>query len=151
MAAAGIAALTLKSKSSERPDGAVDPRSTPYLVRVVDAARPAGTERAFTGIIAARVQSNLGFRVPGKIVERLVDVGQQVRAAQPLMRIDETDWRLALTAKRNAAIAARAVVIQARADERRYAVLSRGGFAASQQRYEQVIRSKFLRFFSFGV
>ena len=96
----------------------------------------AGVERAFTGTIAARVQSNLGFRVPGKIVERLVDVGQQVKAGQPLMRIDETDLRLALTAKRNAVIAARAVAVQARADENRYAVLVKTA-AASTQRYEQ--------------
>ena len=71
--------------------------------------RSTGSERGFTGIIAARVQSNLGFRVAGKIVERLVDVGQQVKAGQPLMRIDETDLRLALMAKRNAVAAARAV------------------------------------------
>ena len=66
------------------------------------------TERGFTGIIAARVQSNLGFRVAGKIVERLVNAGQQVKAGQSLMRIDETDLRLAVTAKRNAVAAARA-------------------------------------------
>ena len=109
----------------------------PLLVKVVNATSVTGVERAFTGTIAARVQSNLGFRVPGKIVERLVDVGQQVKAGQPLMRIDETDLRLALTAKRNAVIAARAVFVQARADEKRYAALVKGGLAASPQRYEQ--------------
>jgi len=60
------------------------------------------SERAFTGIIAARVQSNLGFRVPGKVVERLVDVGQEVYAGQPLMRLDPKDLDLTLTAKENA-------------------------------------------------
>jgi RND family efflux transporter MFP subunit len=52
------------------------------------------------------------------------------------MRIDETDLRLALTAKRNAVIAARAVAVQARADEKRYGVLIKTA-AASTQRYEQ--------------
>ncbi|HBN6246054.1 TPA: biotin/lipoyl-binding protein, partial [Clostridioides difficile] len=80
---------------------------------IVETASVAGVVRSFTGTIAARVQSNLGFRVPGKIVERLVDVGQQVKVGQPLMRIDDTDLRLALTAKRNAVVAARAVFIQA--------------------------------------
>ena len=47
------------------------------------------------------------------------------------------DLRLALTAKRNAAIAARAVLTQATADEARYAMLVKNGFAASPQRYEQ--------------
>jgi RND family efflux transporter MFP subunit len=82
------------------------------------------------------VQSNLGFRVAGKIVERLVNVGEQVKAGQPLMRIDETDLRLALTAKRNAVAAARASVVQLDADEQRYANLVSNGWV-SKQRYEQ--------------
>ena len=98
--------------------------------------RVAGSERGFTGIIGARVQSNLGFRVAGKIVERLVNAGQQVKAGQPLMRIDETDLRLAVTAKRNAVAAARASFVQTEADEQRYAKLVSNGWA-SRQRYEQ--------------
>lgn len=113
-----------------------DPRQDPPIVRPATAARVTGSERSFTGVIAARVQSNLGFRVSGKIVERLVDVGQQVKAGQALMRIDETDLRLALTAKRNAVAAARASVVQTGADERRYADLVSKGWA-SRQRYEQ--------------
>jgi multidrug efflux pump subunit AcrA (membrane-fusion protein) len=54
----------------------IDPRTQTALVRVA-AVEPSGhTERSFTGIVAARVQSDLGFRVPGKILERLVDTGQ---------------------------------------------------------------------------
>ena len=71
------------------------------------------SERTFTGVIAARVPSNLGFRVPGKVVARLVDVGQQVHAGQPLMRLDPKDLDLALTAKKNAVAAARAAAVQA--------------------------------------
>jgi RND family efflux transporter MFP subunit len=52
------------------------------------------------------------------------------------MRIDDTDLRLALTAKRNAVVAARAVVAQTKADERRYASLRDGGWV-TRQRYEQ--------------
>src|SRR5439155_10838979 len=90
----------------------------------------------FTGTIGARVESNLGFRVAGKIVERLVNVGEQVKAGQPLMRIDETDLRLALPGTRNAVAAARPTVVQADADERRYANLVSDGWT-SKQRYEQ--------------
>jgi RND family efflux transporter MFP subunit len=99
-------------------------------------AQAAGYERRFTGVVAARVQSNLGFRVPGKIIRRLVDVGQQVKAGQALMQVDESDLRLALMAKRNAAIAARAVAVQARSDEKRYAILVQS-VSVSPQRYEQ--------------
>lgn len=52
------------------------------------------------------------------------------------MRIDGTDLRLALTAKRNAVAAARATVVQTQADERRYASLVNDGWA-SRQRHEQ--------------
>jgi RND family efflux transporter MFP subunit len=83
------------------------------------------------------VESELGFRVAGKIVERHVDDGERVTAGQPLMRIDESDLRLALTAKRNAVAAARALVVQLVADERRYADLQSKGWVA-EQRYEQV-------------
>lgn len=138
VSAAGIAVFMVVSEMPERATSASgDPRTAPQLVKVVNATSVSGLERAFTGTIAARVQSNLGFRVPGKIVERLVDDGQEVEAGQPLMRIDDTDLRLALTAKRNAVLAARAVFVQARADEKRYATLVKGGLAASPQRYEQ--------------
>src|SRR5438093_52209 len=137
LTAAGIAAAAFFLNAPERTGSTVaDPRTTPLLVRVVNATSVTGVERAFTGTIAARVQSNLGFRVPGKIVERLVDVGQQVTAGQPLMRIDDTDLRLALTAKRNAVAAAHAVVVQTEPDERRYASLLKGGWVP-RQRYEQ--------------
>ena len=114
----------------------LDPRQGPPLVQIA-VAKPAGTsERAFTGIISARVQSNLGFRVPGKVVERLVDVGQEVRAGQPLMRLDPKDLDLALTAKENAVAAARALAAQTRADEARYRQLAAEGWAP-RQRYDQ--------------
>src|ERR1700751_3081353 len=55
-----------------------DPRQETPMVSLVTAARVSGSERGFTGTIGARVESNLGFRVGGKIVERLVNVGEQV-------------------------------------------------------------------------
>lgn len=137
LAAVGVAAFVLDVAGPDREAEASDPRLTPPLVRVAAAKKTENAERDFTGTIAARIQSNLGFRVPGKIVERLVDVGQQVKAGQSLMRIDETDLQLALTAKRNAVVAARAVLVQAKADEKRYAALVRSGLAATPQRYEQ--------------
>lgn len=138
LAAAGATAFVLFGVSSKGSAQAADPRNAPPFVKLVEAKKPETAERAFTGTIAARVQSNLGFRVPGKVVQRYVDVGEQVKAGQPLMRIDETDLRLALTAKHNAVVSGQAVLIQAQADERRYAALAKSGLAAaSPQRYEQ--------------
>ena len=135
IAAATVAFVTFSIHTQEA-SAVSDPRQGVPIVRLVQAASVTGSERGFTGIVGARVQSNLGFRVAGKIVERLVDVGQQVKAGQPLMRIDETDLRLALTAKRNAVAAARASLVQTDADEQRYAKLVSDGWA-SRQRYEQ--------------
>src|SRR5205823_5549759 len=136
IAASGAAVIATLVIPAQEASATRDPRQEPPIVRLVTAARVAGSERGFTGTIGAKVESNLGFRVAGKIVERLVNVGVQVKAGQPLMRIDETDLRLALTAKRNAVAAARASVVQMDADEQRYAKLVSDGWA-SRQRYEQ--------------
>jgi RND family efflux transporter MFP subunit len=52
------------------------------------------------------------------------------------MRIDQTDLDLAITTKENAVAAARAVAVQAAADEVRYAALRKAGWSP-QQKYEQ--------------
>lgn len=136
IAMSGAAALAVVSMRAPQASAVGDPRQDAPLVRLAMPAPAAESDRRFTGAVAARVQSNLGFRVPGKIVKRLVDVGQQVKAGQALMQIDESDLRLVVIAKRNAAIAARAVAVQARADEKRYAVLVQS-VSVSPQRYEQ--------------
>src|SRR5438477_6348805 len=130
IAVSGAAAAVTLCLRTPEASAVSDPRQEPPIVRVVTAAPATASGRGFTGIIGARVQSNLGFRVAGKIVERLVNVGEQVKAGQPLMRIDETDLRLALTAKRNAVAAARASAVQLDADERRYASLLNKGWAS---------------------
>jgi RND family efflux transporter MFP subunit len=113
-----------------------DVRLEPPLV-VVTTAKPADqTERAFTGVVSARVQSDLGFRVSGKLIERLVDTGMIVQAGQPLMRIDRTDFALAVAAQDQAVAAARARSEQASADEERDRSLLGTG-AISRQSYDQ--------------
>lgn len=113
-----------------------DPRREPPLVQIAVARPATAAERGFTGIISARVQSNLGFRVQGKVIERLVDTGERVRVGQPLLRIDPKDLALALTARENAVAAARALVVQTTADEARYRSLLASGWSP-RQRYEQ--------------
>lgn len=122
---------------TEKVSAGADPRTIAPYVSVTRAKTPDTVARSLTGTVAARVQSDLGFRVPGKIIARFVDIGDDVKAGQPLMQIDETDLRLALTAKRNAVVAARATFVQAQADEKRYAALVKSGLAATPQRYEQ--------------
>ncbi len=102
---------------------------------IVQAAIPAS--RAFTGTVAARVQSEVGFRVSGKVLERLVDAGQTVKRGQPLMRIDPIDLKLAAQARQDAVTAARARAQQTAQDEERYRDL-RGTGAISASAYDQI-------------
>lgn len=113
-----------------------DPRTGTPLVRVAIAQAPQPESRSFTGTIAARIQSDLGFRVSGKVLERLVDTGQTVKRGQPLMRIDAVDLRLTAHAQQEAVAAAQARAQQATQDEARYRDL-RGSGAISASAYDQ--------------
>ena len=116
---------------------ATDPRTESPLVRTATVQRLSSASRSFTGTVAARVQSDLGFRVSGKVLERLVDAGQTVKRGQPLMRIDPVDLKLAAHAQQEAVAAARARAQQTADDEARYRDL-RGTGAISASAYDQI-------------
>jgi RND family efflux transporter MFP subunit len=59
---------------------------------------------SLTGEIAARVSSNLSFRVSGRVIERNVDVGQRVNAGDVLARLDPASAQADLDAA-NASVA----------------------------------------------
>ncbi len=113
-----------------------DPRTEAPLVRAVVIQEASAAPRAFTGTVAARVQSDLGFRVSGKVLERLVDTGQAVKRGQVLLRIDPVDLQLAAHAQHEAVAAARARAQQSIDDEARYRAL-RGTGAVSASAYDQ--------------
>ena len=129
-----LGALSLTLSACAKPPA--DPRVGAQLVRVATVGTSGASARSFTGIVSARVQSDLGFRVPGKIVERLVDTGQIVHRGQPLMRIDRTDLALATVAQAGSVAAARAKALQTAADEKRYRDLVSAG-AVSASAYDQ--------------
>jgi RND family efflux transporter MFP subunit len=114
-----------------------DPRTQPPLVRMETVEMAVQSERSFSGVVAARVQSDLGFRVAGKVLERSVDVGQTVRRGQALMRIDPTDLRLAMRAHEEAVAAAKTRARQAADDEARYRHLVSAKFVSASA-YDKV-------------
>ncbi|MCG2584668.1 efflux RND transporter periplasmic adaptor subunit [Massilia sp. TS11] len=59
------------------------------------AADTVAIQAEFAGEVRARVESRLGFRVPGKITSRLVEVGSVVKRGQVLMQLDPQDLQLA--------------------------------------------------------
>lgn len=132
-----VGLLSLALAACSDATSSVDPRTQSPLVRAATVAAPVQAERSFTGVVAARVQSDLGFRVPGKVLERLVDTGQTVERGQPLMRIDSADLGLALRAREEAVAAAQARARQTAEDEVRYRDLVAAG-AVSASAYDNV-------------
>ena len=53
----------------------------PVFVTTVTPAASAQT-RSFTSVVRARVESDMGFRTGGKVVDRLVEVGDTVKRGQ---------------------------------------------------------------------
>ena len=135
LAVVGLLPLALAACSDTTTS--IDPRTQVPLVRVGTVQAAVHGERSFTGIVAARVQSDLGFRVPGKILERLVDAGQAVKRGQPLMRIDPADLRLAARAHDQTVAAAKARARQTAEDEARYRELVPAG-AVSASAYDKI-------------
>lgn len=87
----------------------------------------------FAGEVRARVESQLGFRVAGKITQRNVEAGQRVKAGQVLASLDPQDYRLAAEAARSAVAAAATNRNLAAADLKRYKELLEKNFIAGAE------------------
>ena len=89
--------------------------------RVQEITLRSQTQRlTLAGTVVPRYETTVGFRVPGKIVERLVEIGGRVTSGQPIARLDTADHKLALDNARAALAAADAEAVRARADLERY-------------------------------
>src|ERR1700758_5369490 len=106
--------------------------SRPVLVATVhyEAETP---ERSFVGTIKPRIETDMGFRVPGKVAKRLVEVGQTVDVGQPLATLDAIDLRLQAEQAVAEFTAATGVVAQAVAAETRAKELRGKGWTTDAQ------------------
>ena len=108
--AAGLvlaATLALSSCTEEKAETRPDVRP----VKVVEIAKATNVRALeFSGSVKSRTEMNLGFRIAGKVTERLVDIGDRVRPGDVLARVDPTDYGLAVaSAEANLAAAEKAV------------------------------------------
>ena len=87
----------------------------------------------FAGTIQARYESNLGFRVPGRIARRLVDVGAEVEKGALLAVLDPTDQQNQLRAAQGDLARVQAQFINAQANARRQQELFNRGVGAQAQ------------------
>src|SRR5262249_55389678 len=86
--------------------------------------------REFVGVVRARYENDLGFRVGGKIVARRVNVGDRVRAGDVVAQLDPQDLKLQVQSAEAELAAATSSVAQTRADFERYNTLRERGYAS---------------------
>lgn len=87
--------------------------------------------RDFVGVVQARYESDLGFRVAGKIVARKVNVGDHVRAGDVVAEVDPQDLQLQEQSAEAEFTAATSNLDQAAIDLKRYTKLKQSGFASN--------------------
>lgn len=105
------------------------PDKPPRTVLVQEVAN--GEEQApnvYAGDVRARFESDLAFRIGGKVVERTADAGMRVRRGDVLMRLDPQDVQLAADAARAQLLAAQADLELANAEFKRSADLHAANF-----------------------
>ena len=78
----------------------------PVKVAVVGEAG-SGRTLTYSGVVRPRIESAIGFRVGGKIVQRLVNVGDRVEVGEVIARLDENDLQLAENSAKAAVASAR--------------------------------------------
>ena len=120
---AALAACQAQPEEASRPD-------RPVLVQTV-ALEAHTPERTFVATIRPRIESDLGFRVPGKIARRLVNVGDAVKAGQSVATLDETDLRLQREQAEAEMKAAAAALVQAEAELKRVMTLRGAGWSTA--------------------
>ena len=132
------AASLLMAGCSEPP--ASRPVVKPVFVTIAAPAATAQT-RSFTAVVRARIESDVAFRTGGKVVERLVEVGDRVKAGQVLARLDLTDHQLAVKAAADQVQAATVDAQQAASDEARFRRLLADGSVGAADHERQKARA----------
>src|SRR5689334_20925293 len=83
--------------------------------------------RDFVGVVRARYETDLGFRVAGKITARVVNMGDRVHVGDIVARLDPQDLQLQSEGAEAELAAATSNLAQAKADAERYAMLKARG------------------------
>ena len=106
LAVSGLAALAAVIAGCKSEAAVEEEVVRPVKVAVV-APAPTGRTLTYSGVVRPRIESAMGFRVGGKIVERTVNVGDRVEVGEVIARLDATDLKLAENAAKAAVAAAR--------------------------------------------
>ena len=101
----------------DRPS-AKAPETRPVRTVTID-PKPIEDDRQAVGEVRARYESDLGFRVGGKVTARLVDIGVSVKKGAVLARLDEQEYRNKLKSAEADIVSAEAVLVEAQGSEGR--------------------------------
>jgi len=132
--AAALCALPilLSLGGCDKPSAAtVMPEPRPVRVTTVHLESAVETAR-WPATLRPRVEADLGFRVGGKVITRLVNVGDRVEAGAPLARLDTADLELAVKAAKAQLTSAKADAGNARSEYERYSKLRSDGWSTPQ-------------------
>lgn len=132
-----VAVLVLTGCGKE--EKAAAPQIRPVRTATVE-PRETGETLSLTGEIQPRYQADLGFRVGGKILERPVDVGSEVRKGELLARLDPQQYRQDFEVAKAEVTKADAEVSRSRAQEFRQRELLKNGHT-TQVNYDQALKT----------
>jgi RND family efflux transporter MFP subunit len=136
---ASIAAACLLMTGCSQPPAPIAVVKPVFVTTVTQTA--SAQTRTFTSVVRARVETELGFRTGGKVVERLVEVGDSVKAGQVLARLDPADFELAARAAADQVQAASVDAQQAASDEARFRRLLADGSVGAADHERQKARA----------
>lgn len=112
----------------------------PVRTIVVD-PKPIEDDRQVVGEIKPRQESDIGFRVGGKLISRSIDIGASVKAGETLARLDDQDFQNRLRSAQADVKSAEAVLVEASAaEDRQRQLLGKG--VTTKANYDSALKSK---------
>lgn len=135
-----IAAIPVASANEPATANTAEPEIRPVRT-VIAEPKPIEDDRQAVGEIRPRQESDLGFRVSGKVVSRAVDVGVAVKTGESLARLDEQDLQNKLRSAEADVASAEAYLVEATANEdRQNQLLAKG--VTTRTNYDAALRNK---------
>jgi RND family efflux transporter MFP subunit len=125
-----LGAALLVSACDQKTQASRDTPRRPVLIAEAHYA-PREQAQVLAGVVKARIESDLAFRIAGKMATRLVDTGAYVHEGDALARLDDADFHLQLEEAEAEQSSAKAALTQAEAEERRLTTLSKQGWTAN--------------------
>jgi RND family efflux transporter MFP subunit len=139
---AAVALLSLLAACSDQATSATPTAARPVQIERVT-FRPEDAIREFVGVVRARHETDLGFRVAGKMMARTINVGDTVHAGDVVAQLDPQDLDLQVESAQAELAAATSNLADAAAEEARYANLKlRAAVAAADYDHKKAAKDE---------